>query len=170
MKHIVNMKKIVAVFLIVLLITVMFSACGGQNDGKTASVSLTELLEEIDTQIGVSNDGDQGLKVLTSEEELDRYYLIAAEDIKQFAAERTGDTDDYLEIVIVEAVDEAAADRIEIRLNSVLDSKRSNANSYLPETAKMFDDAQIKVSGNYVYMVIGEQQDKILGIIEDSIN
>ena len=172
------MKRIIALSLAVLMIAALFVACGGKKDDSKSdsassadtakSVDPAALLDKINEQYGINDSSVQGLKKLSTTDELDRYYKIAADDVKQFAAERSSSSEEFMEIVIVEAND-SAADRIATQLNSRLDSQRNTAKSYSPESAEMLDGSQVKTTGNFVYLVINEKQDEINKMIEDAV-
>lgn len=167
------MKRIIALSLAVIMMAAMFVACGGSKDEKKSddakSVELSSVLSDINSQFDISDSTVQGLKKLETTDELDRYYMIAADDIKQFAAERSSSSTDFTEIVLVEANDSDAVNKIVTQLNSRLDAQRSTARSYTPEAVDMLEKCSVKTSGNFIYLVINEKQDEIVSLIEKAI-
>ncbi len=167
------MKRVIALCLAVLMMAAMFAACGDNNDGKKSdsakSVDLNSVLNDINSQFGISESSVQGLKKLESTDELDRYYMISADDIKQFAAERSSSSTDFTEIVLVEATGSDAVNKIVTQLNSRLDAQRSTARSYTPEAVEMLESCEVKTNGNFVYLVINDKQSEIVSLIENTI-
>ena len=168
------MKKIIALSLAVLMLAALFVGCGGEkkddaNSNDASSVKLSAVLDDINSKYNISDSTVQGLKRIETTDELDRYYMIAADDIKQFAAERSSSADDFTEIVLVEATGSDAANKIVTQLNSRLDAQRSTARSYTAEAVEMLEKCEVKTKGNFVYMVINEKSDEINKTIEEAI-
>lgn len=152
------MKRIIAITMTLLMIAALLAACD-------KNVDLSGLLNDINSKYSLSD----GIKKLETEDELDRYYNISKDDIKQFAGERASSSTDYTEIVIVEAKDSGSVSKIETQLNSRLDSQRSTAKSYTPEAVELLNSCSVKTNGNYVYLVINENADGINKMIEDAL-
>ena len=164
------MKKLTALALAILMLASLLAACGSDSDSKKeSSVDLKGLLSDINTEFDISETTVQGLKILESTDELDRYYMISGDDIKQFAAERTSSSTDFTEIVIVEANGSEEVDKIVKQLNSRLDAQRNTAKSYNPDSVEVLEKCEVKTSGNFVYMVINDKCDEINQMIEDKI-
>ncbi len=167
------MKRILALSLAVLMIAAVFVACGGSKDDKKSdsakSVDLTSVLNDINSQYDINDSSVDGLKKLETTDELDRYYMISADDIKQFAAERSSSSKDFTEVVLVEANDADAVNKIVTQLNSRLDAQRSTARSYTPEAVSILEASEVKTNGNFVYLVINEKQSDINSLIENAL-
>ncbi|MBQ7217997.1 MAG: DUF4358 domain-containing protein [Ruminococcus sp.] len=168
------MKRILAFTLAVLMMAAVLVACGGSNDKKSddasaKSVDLNKVLGDINSQYDISESTVDGLKKLETNAELDRYYMIAESDIKQFAAERSSSSTDFTEIVLVEANDSAAVDKIVTQLNSRLDAQRSTAKSYTPEAVAVLESCSVKTNGNFIYLVISDKADGIVKLVEDAL-
>lgn len=168
------MKRIIALTMAILMIAAVFAACGdSKEDTKTTddtkSVDLNAVLDDINTQFDITESSVQGLKKLETTDELDRYYMIPADSIKQFAAERSSSSTDFTEIIMVEASGSDKIENIVTQLNSRLDAQRSTAKSYTPEAVEMLDGCSVKTNGNFVYLVINDKQDEIVKVIEDAL-
>ena len=156
------------------MLAALFVGCGGKDDNKSGgsdakSVKLTDVLNDINSKFDISDSTVQGLKKLETNDELDRYYMIAADDIKQFAAERSSSANDFTEIVLIEATGSDAVNKIVTQLNSRLDAQRNTAKSYTPEASAMLEKSEVKTKGNFVYLVINEKYDDIVKTIEEAL-
>lgn len=176
------MKRIIALILAAMMMTVVLAACGNnaQNTESTtapadagsttapadtgSSVDLAAVLNNVNSQFGLD-----GLKVLEDAKALNRYYQITEADVKQFAAELTTAASQYTEIVIVEAVDSTAAQNIKGCLDAHLDSQLNNAKSYDADQVAMIESCSTKTSGNFVYLVVSDQAAAIEGVIEGAL-
>ena len=153
------MKKLFMIFVALMLVACTLVACGSAKD-----VDLSALLTQINDSYGISD-----LKILESTSDLNRYYSVDEADVKQFAAELTTKASQYNEVIIIEAVDANAADRVATQLNSHLDSQLNTAKSYDKDAVAMIEACSVKQSNNIVYLVISDQSADINKTIEDAI-
>ena len=169
------MKRLFALMIAVLMIAAALAACGGSSDPTTApttaptdkpasSVVLSDLLTEINTQYGIN-----GLKVLEKTSDLSRYYRIDEADVAQFAAEMSTASTEFTEVILIEAADSAAADRISTLLNTHLDTQVNTAKSYSKEFLEMIEQRKVVTSGTFVYLVISEDAEAIESLIASKI-
>lgn len=155
------MKKIVSVVLLAALVLVVFTGCGG---GKEAD--LKAVLSDINAKYAEA----AALKELTDVSDLDAYYMIAADDVKQFAAEISTDTSAApVEIVLVEAVDADAVNNVKTALDRRFNSIVALYTSYSPEDLAVVEACEVTTSGNYVTMVVAEDYSGIIEIVNAAI-
>lgn len=152
------MKKFFAVVLALVVVACIFAGC------QKTDVDLSSLLMQINEAHGISD-----LKILETAGDLNRYYSVSEEDVKQFAAELTTQASEYNEVIIVEAVDDAAADRVATQLNNHLDAQLNTAKSYDKDAVAMIESCSVKQSGSIVYLVISDKSAEILKTIENAI-
>lgn len=100
---------------------------------------------------------------------LEVMYGISEVDVKQFAMymNETGIIAD--EIIIVEAVDDAATQRVFDLISTWYTSKAAQFKDYLPEEYKIIEKSSVKLNGNIIYMVIADNNSEIEKIIEKYI-
>lgn len=153
------MKRIIAIVLAAVLALAMLTACGSAKE-----VDLKAVMNDINTQFGFS-----GLKTLESADDLNRYYMINTEDVKQFAAELSTAASQYTEVVLVEAVDQTASDNVKKQLEAHLNTQLSNAKSYDAEQVAMIESCSVKQSGNFVYLVVSDKFGDISGVIDAAL-
>lgn len=153
------MKRILTVFTAVILVLMMLTACGTKN------VDLKKVMEDINSTYGLTN-----LTAVEDTDNLNRYYKIPAENVKQFAAELTKSASDgYTEVVLIEATDADAAENVKTQLESRLRNQLSDAKSYNAEQVSMIESCKVKESGNFVWLVISEKQAEINADIENAL-
>lgn len=153
------MKKIITIFTAVLLIAAMLTACGGSK-----AADLKTVMNDINSQFGLT-----GLKTLESTDDLNRYYMINADDVKQFAAELSTTASQYTEVVLVEANDQTAAGSIKTQLEAHLGTQLNTAKSYDAAQVAMIEACSVKQSGNYVYLVVSDKFGDITSAIEAAL-
>ena len=155
------MKRFFAIAVALIIVVCSLAACG---ESASKSVDLKALLNDINSTYGLS-----GLKVLDSASDLNRYYMVAEADVKQFAAELTTSASEYNEVIIVEAASAEAADAVSAKLSSHLDAQVNTAKSYDKDTLAMVQSCKVEKTGNFVYLVIGENAAAINQKIADAV-
>ncbi len=146
------MKKVISFAAVLCLIFAVFTGCSS-ND-----VKLDEVLDKINSDFSLS------LQKLESADDLNTYYSIETADVKQFAAEIDSNNNAPVEIVLVEAVDSAAADRIEAALTTRYNAIINQYTSYTPEKVKMVEKCKVTVDGNYVSMIVADDAEDMLKV------
>lgn len=176
------MKRFISLVLAALMAAAIFAGCasdGGSGSSESSksessaasdskvssdsndssSVDLSAVLDEINSETGLD------LEKVEEASRLKRYYTIDEEDVKQFAVER----DKNNEVVLIEAVDGSAADRIKEALQNKLDSLVNYSNSYSPEKAEQVKACKVTQDGNFVSLIVTDDPETALGIYQDSI-
>lgn len=139
-------------------------------DASAASIAADSGVDLNDVLDKINNENGLSLERVSETKRLKRYYNIAEEDVKQFAAENDkSDPNAPIEIVLVEGVDSAAADRIEEALKFRYDSVINTYTSYTPEKVDMVKACKVTKDGNFVSMIIHENAADMVSIFQDSI-
>ena len=152
------MKKIATALLILTLVFAL-AACGAKEQ-KTAAANLPGVYASFST-------GEEMMSL--SEGDLLDMYGIAAADVKQFAGgvNTTGIKCD--EIVLVEAVDAAAAGRVKSALDARYQAKLNEMDGYLPDEYAIVKECSVTTSGNYVSMIVGPNAKEQTKIYEEAL-
>lgn len=148
------MKRICVCLLSLVLSLCMLTACSGGAD-----VDLATVFDDINTQFEITD-----LTVIDDISKLNRYYMIEEDKVEQYAAEFSAESSVFTEIVLVEAVDEAAASEIATLLNNHYQSRLSEAKSYNPESVKMLESCSVEQNGTYVSLIIDERAQEIKAV------
>lgn len=146
------MKKLVSLIIAAVMCLSVFVGCG------TSSVDLNEVVNKINSDYSLS------LEKLSSADDLNTYYSIESADVKQFAAEMDSTNDAPKEIVLIEAVDSAAADRVEQALTTRYNSIYQTYSSYSPEQLDMVKNCKVTKDGNYVSLIVATDAEDMLEI------
>lgn len=149
------MKKfrLVSISLSIVLLFA-FTGCTGSKD-----VNLFEVLNSINFKFEISED--EMLRIETTDD-LELYYNIAPADVKQFAAETTvNSATDIAEIILVEAVDKEAAQRVYDALQIRYNSQRDLCASYSAELLAIVNACSVAQNGNYVTLIMSSDFDAI---------
>ena len=155
------MKRQISLFLVILLLPVMLFGCG------TKQVDLQSVLREINTAFA---DDTEGFKELTDVSELEVYYSISPDDVKQFAAQIKEDsTNAPAEIVLVEAVDANAVDSVQTMLERRYHSIISMYASYSPKELELAKQCGVTTSGRFVTLIVSQVYDEMMSIVNEAI-
>lgn len=155
-----KIKSILAL-LLCLLMSISLFACTGDGGETPASkpVDLSAVMAEINSKFSFS---DENMRTVDDTDSLDLYYSIAPENVKQFAAQTTKDTaNDITEIILIEAVDADAAERIADALEIRRQSQRDLCNSYSPELVAIIDACPVETNGNFISLIISDNAEAI---------
>ncbi len=151
------MKKSISLLAIVVMCLAIFAGCG------SSSADLNEVMSKINSDYNLS------LEKLSSVDDLNTYYNIDTADVKQFAAEMDSTNDAPQEIVLVEAVDSAAADRIEQSLTTRYNSIYQTYSSYSPEQLDMVKGCKVTKDGNFVSLIVANDAEGMLKVYYDYV-
>lgn len=159
------MKKIVSLLLL-LVLTLSLAACDGntQSSDENEIVDMQKVLAEI-TADSMPND----MKTLGSKEDLKKYYYIDEADVSDFAAIISADGG-VNEIVLIKATDEAAAKRVEEKLQRRYDEKRNEGASYSPEHYEIMNKSKVAVKGQYVSMIACDDAPEMQKMFDSKIS
>jgi hypothetical protein len=158
------MKKIVSIFMVALMIFTVgvFAGCSGSKD-----VDLKSVLSDINSKYSSSTSG---LTELDDVSDLNKYYQISTDDVKQFAAEITSDSSQApIEIIMIEANDSDSASSVKSALDSRYQTIYSQYASYSAEQFEMVKNCEVTTNGNFVIMVVSEDYDGIMSVINEAI-
>ena len=154
------MKKVLAVTISMLFVLLAFAGCGSDNTG--ADVELSKVLADINDNGGLSS-----MKTITNTTDLQKQFDIDPESVSDFVAEVSEDSEFPTTIVVTKAVDEDSLSAINEKLNTYLNDKLSNAQSYNKDQVSVIEKCEVKDNGLYSMLVIAEDYEKIEGIIEN---
>ncbi len=172
------MKRFIALALAALMSVAVLAGCGGSSESSktestasagdvsqvTSSVDLNAVLDKLNSDNGID------MTKVDDVTKLKRYYQIAAEDVKQFAAENDkSDPNAPIEIVLIEAVDADAAGRVESALNTRYASVLNTYTSYTPDKVDMVKACKVTKDGNFVTLIIADNAEAMVKAFQASI-
>lgn len=153
------MKRIfLAVLCLVFVFTFAACADNGGNNSKgdfNADVDLSLILSDINTEFSIASDD---MMQIEDTDSLELFYSILPEDVKQFAAQTTVNTaTDIAEIILVEAVDADAAERVYKALDVRYSSQRDLTASYSAELLDIVNKCSVEKNGNFVTLIMSSE-------------
>lgn len=146
------MKRIFAVAVALVLCLSLLAGCGSKD------VNLNDVMTKLNSDFSLS------LQTLSSADELNTYYSISTDDVKQFAAEIDSTNDAPKEIILIEATDADAATRIEEALTTRLNSIMATYNSYSPDQVDMVKACKVTKDGNFVSLIVADKAPDMLNV------
>ena len=152
------LKKTIAAALC-LTLCLMLTACGGGQKAP-ANVALGDVLAKFNL------DGEM---MSLTQDDLTDLYGIEAADVKQFAASINGSGIKADEIVLIEAVDAAAAARVKEALDARLQNKLNELENYLPEEYAVAKACSVQSAGNFVAMIVAPNAADLVKLYGESV-
>lgn len=145
-------KRSLISLLLAFMLILTFTACADNNTHQ--QVVLSDVISSINTECSLDTDN---LMLIETAEDLELYYNILPEDVKQFAAETTlNSSTDITEIILVEAVDSDAAQRVYDCLDVRYNSQRDLCASYSAELLAIVNMCEVTQNGNFVTLIMSE--------------
>lgn len=153
------MKKVLCVMLAILAL--LMGACAQQPAKK---VNLGQVMDNLAKAYGM----EEGVLQLTEDDLLELYGIESA-DVKQFAARIRLESIQADEIVLIEANDTKAAERVKKMLDNRYQSKLNETRDYLPDEFAKIEKCKVAQNGNFVSMIICADADKAVSDYEKAI-
>ena len=152
------MKRVFAL----LLATLLLCGCGAQNGDDTGVKELPQLnMEDLYTSLNLAED----TMVAVSESMLLDLYGIESSDVKQLKITQSSDGLRADEVWLIEAVDAAAAAKIENLAKNRIQQKDDESITYSPEQNAIVKKSYLAVEGNYVFFVCHPEVETLKGVI-----
>lgn len=148
-------KQIIAITLTFLM---LFSLTGCSGKEETVSVDLTEVRSAMITAQETNE------AYLLETDALKDLYGIDAEDVQQSASYATMAGTFPDEIVLVQAVDEKAAERVKTCLETRLEEVKVQSQAYDPENYAAAQACSVSVDGTYVALILSPQQESLRSV------
>lgn len=136
-----------------ILAVLMFGLVGCSKNEEPVSVDLTEVRSAL-----ISAQGTNEAYLLETDA-LKNLYGIEAEDVRQSASYATMAGTFPDEVILVQAVDEKAAERIQTSLETRLDEVKVQSQTYDPENYAAAMACSVSVDGTYVALILSPQQE-----------
>lgn len=153
------MKRVISVFLIVLMIASL-TACAG--DSQDYTVDIANVKESIISELGIDGAMDLGTDRLLD------LYGIEAEDVDSSACFVTMDGVFPDEIIMVNAKSKEAMSRIEEKLRSRLDEVKVQSQSYDPENYAMAQECKVMTKGMTVALFLSPDHEAMEEMFESA--
>lgn len=138
------MKRVLCILMLAAL--VMMSACSQQ---PAKEVDLGAVMNDLGGKYGLN----EGMLELTENDLMDLYGIQAA-DVRQFQARIRLESIQADEVVLIEAVDAKAAERVMEQLEARYQTKLNETRDYLPDEFAKIEKCRVMKIGNHAAMII----------------
>jgi division protein CdvB (Snf7/Vps24/ESCRT-III family) len=155
------MKRILALALALVMMVFAFAGCGSDNS-TSDSIELSKVLADVNDNGNLSS-----MKTITNTTDLQKQFDIDPEDVSDFIAEVSEDGDFPTAVVVTKAASDETVQNVNDKLNTYLNEKLSNAQSYNPEQVSTIKECKVQDNGLYSMLVIAENHNDIEEIIEN---
>lgn len=153
------------------LLMLVMTGCGGGEDGQTDD--MTSGVEGVDlSQVRTAIIEELAIEepfMLETDSLLD-LYGIGAESVKQSASFVTMSGTFPDEVILIEAVDEGAADTIEGCLQTRLDEVMIQSQTYDAENYALAQECEITRTGLFVTLILSPYHEEITEIYQQYVN
>lgn len=133
------------------------------SDIDEAGISMAELYNIISESVELVNPME------IPEDFLENYYGIDVATLADYACYMSETAISAETLFMIKAQNEEDAKTITEIVNTVKEEKAAEMEDYLPEQFAIVNSGLIESYGNYVWLVISENADKINSIIEENI-
>ena len=149
------MKRIIAVVAACLIALCALSAALAEAASLEDVMASFDLAEEM---------------MLLDDEDLTDVYGIDLADVRQFAAAIHDSGIKADEIVLVEAVDDEAAQRVQAILEERLEDKLNELDGYMPEEYAVAKACAVEAEGCFVAMIVAPNADALTELYRQAIS
>lgn len=160
MKGMFILKKVLCAIVSVVFIFVL-SGCSDNDSGKKYDIQKagTEIVSQIDSASQMTRINDDILMT---------FYGIDKEDVNDYFALISTDSTRQDEVIIAEAKDAQSFEKVKEKIQARYDSKYAQTKDYLPDQAKLIEECKVETDGNYIWMFISADAEKMKEILLSS--
>ena len=150
------MKKTVALLLALVCLAALLTGCGGSKKTMEPRAFVDDVLSNANFTDSLNQ---------LSDDVVAQYYGVDSADYTSAIA-YGGTAATAEQIVVFEAKDSAAAERILAALQTFVAEKIEAYKSYGPAAAMSLENAPVKIIGNYVVAVVCADSDSAIKIVD----
>ncbi|MDU4890250.1 MAG: DUF4358 domain-containing protein [Clostridium sp.] len=154
------MKKIYLIFYGILFTLVIVTFVGLYGVLKIAEPSMSEIDKSIEATADLSN------MVKDDAKKLRQLYYINKNQVEDFILYAPKTNMDANEILVLKAKDVEGVKHLKEKVEARVDKQSESFASYRPELKTVIDDYELKEKGQYLYLIISEDNKKIDKAIE----
>lgn len=154
------MLKKISVLLCAAALSVTLFACGGEGGKNT---DLNAVMTQISSQVTLNDMMDYTV------DDLKAAFGIDAADVKQCVAKVASDGLKADEVIMIEAVDSSAADRIQDKLQAHYQAKANENISYNPEQYAVITKCSVEREGNFVTLFLSPDAAKMTSAFQSAL-
>lgn len=154
------MKKIYAILYGILLTLVLVTFIGLYGVMKIKEPAMNEINASILEAADLTNMVQGDVKKLR------KLYYINKNEVEDFILYAPKTNMDANEILVLKAKDEESIKVLKDKIETRVEKQSESFASYRPELKEVIDDYELKEKGQYLYLIISEENRKINKAIE----
>lgn len=161
MKTIINSNKGIIIFLLILITTAV-SGCSKSSNLvlKTPEVSKIEEM--------VMKDIDIADMIKLDDKKLERVYKIKADEIEGYFVYVSTSNIKADEVAVFKAKDASGAENIKAKIADRMVQLGTSFKDYLPEQYNLIEKYTLEVKGNYIFLAVSKDGEKIKALFDKS--
>ena len=149
------MKKYISFILAAAMVLCLAACSGGGDKQEFADFRVQTAMDDLLAQAPVDDP------LTLAEGDMLDFFGISADSMEEFAAVTCANGISAQEIVLVKAVDAAAAQKVAEKLNNRLEARAAEAEGYLPDQHAIITECEVKENGVYVSMIIHPEHEAL---------
>lgn len=157
-------KKIISVILM-LAVTALLGACNSAASQQTENPEpqAETIYESISSSVSLLEAAQMDSDYLMN------YYGIDTAELNSYACYNAVDATKAETIMIIEVKSKDTIAAIQSEIELIRDEKLAEMENYIPEQYQVVKNSQVQTRGNFVWLVISENQTEIEKIIDENI-
>lgn len=159
------MKKFIAISMVFVLITAMFTMLTSCTGGETKNPAVADIVKAITEKYPMDEDMTQ----VTSENLIANTYGFESDEYSDLAIYLKSSGVEMDEITIVKAADSSKVAGIKEKLENHLNNQLVSTKDYLPEQYAIIEKCSVVTKGDYVCLIISENAEEMVKIFENQL-
>jgi hypothetical protein len=157
-----------------VLLGLVLAGCAGQGAGTepSSAVEVTTEQEKTVNEIydEILSEVELPSMVVMNDNYISNYFSIDLSLLDEYVVANAEDVIYADTIMILKMKNPESAGALEDSLEAMLEQKKLELKNYLPEQYAIVEASEIKIAGNYIYLVVSDQEDDILAVIQEYMN
>lgn len=154
------MKKFLSVLLVCTFALTLLAGCSGGSGTAKPVADIYKQIEETVTLPELIDSDSAYIK---------NYYALDTAEFEEYLFKSSADMMKADTIILIKAKDAATVSKVEQQLGLILEQLKKENENYNPTEYEIIEKGKLASKGNYVYLVISSDVDKIVDVISKNI-
>lgn len=157
------MRKSVGVMAVLAMVVFFCAGCAADNTAGTTPRSIAEIYQEITESVTLKSPQ------CMDEDFILNYYGIDVASLEEYVFSMSEDAAQAETIIILKVKNADDLETFADCLQTVIDDKKLEMESYLPEQFAIVEKSSVQTKDNYIWLVISDNADAVTDIIENGL-